>query len=85
MRVDKFILTILFVVIVSEINALAYADPGSGTLILQILLGALFGVMFYIRRIIAWTRRRLSGEKDESNNRPLPVETKEESSDVVVG
>ena len=85
MRNDTFILTILFVVIVAEIRAFAYADPGSGTLILQILLGALFGVMFYIRRIIAWARTRLSGGKDESSNQPLPIETKEESSDVVVG
>jgi hypothetical protein len=85
MRVDKIILMILFVVVLAEIKALAYADPGSGALILQILLGALFGVMFYIRRIIAWTRRRLRGEKDESNKQPLPVEAKEESSDVIVG
>lgn len=85
MRIDKLILIVLLVVIVAESRAFAYADPGSGTLILQILLGALFGVMFYIRRIIAWTRARLSGGKDESNNQPMPIETKEESSDAVVG
>jgi hypothetical protein len=30
---------------------LLYADPGSGTLIWQLLLASLFGAMFYIRRL----------------------------------
>lgn len=33
-------------------TAHAYIDPGSGTLIWQAVLAALFGGMFYIRRIV---------------------------------
>ena len=46
----------LCLLILGERKAHAYTDPGSGTLLLQILLAASFGIMFYIRRIIAWTR-----------------------------
>jgi hypothetical protein len=42
--------------IATQSPAYAYADPGSGTLIWQILLAASFGVMFYLRRMIGWFR-----------------------------
>jgi hypothetical protein len=52
------------VLLVAQIQVYAYVDPGSGTLIWQILLAASFGVMFYLRRIIGWVRRlRSSGEE----------------------
>jgi hypothetical protein len=47
----------------SEKDAWAYTDPGSGVLIWQGLLAFLFGLMFYARRITAWLRRRRSGRE----------------------
>jgi len=38
-------------------GALLYTDPGSGTLILQLLAAALFGLLFYLRFFI----RRVKG------------------------
>jgi hypothetical protein len=42
--------------ILVERDAHAYADPGSGTLLLQMAFAAFFGLMFYLRRIVAWIR-----------------------------
>jgi hypothetical protein len=47
---------LLCLLIIGETNAHAYGDPGSGTLLFQLLLAASFGMMFYLRRIVAWTR-----------------------------
>jgi hypothetical protein len=49
------------VVLVSQIRAYAYTDPGSGTLIWQMLLAASFGIMFYLRRMITWFRALKAG------------------------
>ena len=46
-------------------DAHAYIDPGSGTLLWQALLAALFGGMFYIRRIINWVRERIGVGRDK--------------------
>ena len=43
--------------------ALLYADPGTGTFILQLLAAALFGLMFYIRIIIRKIKGMGSGKK----------------------
>ena len=37
---------------------LLYTDPGSGTLVWQLLLAAFFGVMFYFRRFRDFLSRR---------------------------
>ncbi|MCR4317989.1 MAG: hypothetical protein NUW37_16720 [Planctomycetes bacterium] len=39
--------------------AVDYIDPGSGTILLQVLLSALLGAIVYFRRVIPWTFRRL--------------------------
>jgi hypothetical protein len=33
---------------------LLYADPGSGALVWQLLVGAFIGAMFYFRRVREW-------------------------------
>ena len=62
--VTRILLICTGVLLVAQTRAYAYTDPGSGTLIWQILLGASFGVMFYLRRIIGWVRR-LKSRKTE--------------------
>jgi hypothetical protein len=34
-------------------NLLAYIDPGSGSIILQILIGSIFGASFFFRQKLA--------------------------------
>jgi hypothetical protein len=46
---------------------LLYTDPGSGTLIWQLLLAAFFGGMFYLRRLKELiTQRRRQGRVSRS-------------------
>lgn len=46
-------------------RAHAYGDPGSGALLWQMALAAMFGGMFYIRRILNWFRRGTAQKKPE--------------------
>ena len=41
----------------------AYIDPGSGTLLLQMLLAGALAVPFFFRRVIGDSWRRLRGER----------------------
>ena len=52
------VLLCLLLLSATERPAMAYADPGSGALIWQAVVGGAFGLMFYFRRILARFRRR---------------------------
>jgi hypothetical protein len=56
-----------------EGKAWAYGDPGSGTLLWQMLLAASVGFMFNVRRIIAWFRsarsRSVTGKTNTNQDR----------------
>jgi len=41
----------------SEQSLMAYADPGSGAMFVQIILAAMIGVLFRIRKIVDRFRR----------------------------
>ena len=60
-------LRILFLLVLisfgTERAANAYADPGSGMLIWQMMVAGIVGVGFYFRRITGWFRNR-KGPKD---------------------
>jgi hypothetical protein len=51
------------------LNAHAYLDPGTGSSLLQILLAALFTVLFCVKlawaRIKAWTGQGVPGRKSD--------------------
>ena len=52
--VPRWLLGCVAVLIVTETKAYAfYVDPGSGVLLLQALLAAFFGGLFYFRKLIA--------------------------------
>ncbi|MCC6264918.1 MAG: hypothetical protein IT169_15185 [Bryobacterales bacterium] len=38
--------------------AFAYVDPGTGTILWQMLLGLMVGVGFYFRRIVGWFTKK---------------------------
>ena len=70
MHRDKIILAGLFLLLVTESRVYAYTDPGSGTLILQLLLAAIFSAMFYVRRLVTWVRGLKKGGKETQSTEP---------------
>lgn len=78
----RILLICVGVLLVAQTRAYAYADPGSGTLIWQMILAASFGVMFYARRIIGWFRSAKEGHKKGSSRKTLGAETEKESESV---
>ncbi len=64
LNVAMRVLTLVFLLtIAGERPAAAYADPGSGALLWQILMGAAVGCMFYFRRIFSWFGRKKGTDK----------------------
>jgi hypothetical protein len=74
MRRDVSFLLCVGIFVVSETRVYAYADPGSGALIWQILVGASIGVMFYLRTFIRWVRGLKSKRKADGNALPSEAE-----------
>jgi hypothetical protein len=66
----RYILSIIFTLILlsmaSEQSLKAYADPGSGAMFVQILLAAMIGVSFRIRKIINYFRRSKNVEEPKT-------------------
>ncbi|MGH2380714.1 MAG: hypothetical protein ACRDG7_05780 [Candidatus Limnocylindria bacterium] len=46
---------------------LAYIDPGSGSMLLQVLLAGVLAVPFFFRRVIGDAWQRVRGSRDEAN------------------
>jgi len=53
----SLILTLFLLSMASEQRLMAYADPGSGAMFVQIILAASVGVLFRIHKIINYFRR----------------------------
>lgn len=70
----RILLICVGLLIVAQAQVYAYTDPGSGTLIWQILLAASFGVMFYLRRIIGWFRGLRSGKEKDTSAKAFAAE-----------
>jgi len=69
MTLSKICIWVLIFLVATQGRAHAYTDPGSGSLILQMLLAASFGLLFYARRFVTWLRglktRKSTGQYDE--------------------
>jgi len=78
----RMLLILLGLLIASQTQVHAYTDPGSGTLIWQMLLAASFGVMFYFRRIIRWVRGLRSDREKASSIEDLGTKAEKESESV---
>jgi len=78
----RLLLICVGVLLVAQVPVHAYADPGSGSLILQMLLAASFGVMFYLRKIIGWFRRLKSGREETPSASTMAEDTEKESESV---
>jgi uncharacterized membrane protein YdcZ (DUF606 family) len=51
-------LLLVFLLAAAERELKAYADPGTGSLIWQVLVAGVIGVMYYIRKAAAYLRGR---------------------------
>ncbi len=47
---------------------LAYIDPGSGTMLLQVILAGIVAVPFFFRQAISNTWHRLRGERSQDSS-----------------
>ena len=54
---------------------LAYIDPGSGSMLLQVILAGILAVPFFFRRTIGDTWRKIRGDDDTSKQAVVPEET----------
>ena len=74
LRVAHVLAALLTVVVVNCSTALAYTDPGTGSLVLQMLFAAGVGLLFYARRAFAWLRgsskRRAADAPDSPDQTP---------------
>ncbi|HVX67314.1 MAG TPA: hypothetical protein VHA11_11960 [Bryobacteraceae bacterium] len=61
LRALPFVLGLLFVF---RREASAYTDPGTGTLIWQMLAAGFVGLMFYLRKFTTWFRAKKKDTKD---------------------
>jgi hypothetical protein len=55
---------------------LAYIDPGSGSMLLQVLLAGILAVPFFFRRVISDGWHRIRGEREAAK----PIEGGEDAS-----
>jgi hypothetical protein len=54
---------------------LAYIDPGSGSMLLQVILAGILAVPFFFRRTIGDAWRKIRGEDDSSKSAAVSEET----------
>jgi hypothetical protein len=54
---------------------LAYIDPGSGSMLLQVVLAGILAVPFFFRRAISDTWHKIRGEGDASKSAAVSEET----------
>jgi hypothetical protein len=47
--------------LMAEMPARAYTDPGSGALLWQVLVAGFVGGLFYFRKLLDWLRKKMKG------------------------
>jgi hypothetical protein len=58
---------------------LAYIDPGSGSMLLQVLLAGVLAVPFFFRRVISDAWHRVRGGSTDQTTRTAPSTGDEET------
>jgi hypothetical protein len=56
-RSGWFFVFLMMIIIFAEGRAYAYIDPGTGSMLWQLLFAAGIGSLFYLRKAIAWMGR----------------------------
>jgi hypothetical protein len=52
----------------------AYIDPGSGSMLLQVILAGVLAVPFFFRRVITDAWHRVRGRSDDRPHQSAPAE-----------
>jgi hypothetical protein len=65
-RLILFCAAVCLFVLASERPTLAYADPGTGALLWQLIAASLFGLVFYLRRGLEWIKQLFRKANDEN-------------------
>lgn len=68
--VSTFSLTSIIILIALCTPAYAYLDPGTGSMLLQGLAAAFFGLMFFSRRIIASIKTFFNRSYEDAPDQP---------------
>jgi len=54
------------------LEIIAYIDPGSGSLIFQVLLTSMLGILFFFRRMVSapfkWIYKKMKKPKEETQD-----------------
>jgi hypothetical protein len=53
----------LMVLVLTQGSAYAYVDPGTGSMLWQLLLGGAIGLLFYVRKATTWMARLRAKKK----------------------
>ena len=68
-RAMPIVALLVAIMAITERDAYAYTDPGSGALMWQLALAAMVGISFYFRKAIGWIREwRKKPEDDPGAN-----------------
>ncbi len=59
-HIFSIILALFLLNLATEQRLMAYADPGSGAMFVQVILAAMIGLLFRVRSFISRFRRRKS-------------------------
>jgi len=63
----------LMVLIVTEGTAHAYVDPGTGSMLWQVLFAAGVGTLFYVRKVFVWVGSLRKRKKSDVVPTPPPL------------
>ena len=58
---------------------LAYIDPGSGSMLLQVILAGVLAIPFFFRRVVADAWHRVRGNGDDVADAGRPASTTDRS------
>jgi hypothetical protein len=64
-RSGWFFVFLMMIIIFAEGRAYAYIDPGTGSMLWQLLFAAGVGSLFYLRKAIAWVGRLRAKRKSD--------------------
>jgi len=64
------LLDVFIITIATTTSALAYVDPGSGSLMVQVIIAGFVGVLFYFRNVISSLAKIFHRKKDDHQKRP---------------
>jgi hypothetical protein len=69
----RFLVVLLLILILSEGRVHAYIDPGTGSMLWQVLFAAGVGTLFYVRKVFVWVGSFRKRKKSDVVPTPPPL------------